>query len=381
VLIYIHNVLYKKLLFTRKIWYTTSCYVSLYIDQLECVDLSSQGGMSMQVTESLSRGQWEARTRWGTHESGAAFDRKKRSFLTEDACAFVTRQTMCILAGPGLQQEPCGLLLAGRPGFIEVSDERTCVIPISQRSEETGVVRGMCRALLEGLYPQIALCFTQHATRQRLCLQGRVEVLPVLSPESLWLRLRVQQAFFHCPKYIRTSVPGLHEPGEKIWSYRDGQPEDRLTVHTQTFLAHQSLCYLCTMDHTGQSAVNHRGGPPGFLVTLVPDRLTPGGVVLLPDYQGNGAFEAIGNILETGRAALLVPGYADGLALCLSGEAMVLEPAQLPLFLRGRCRGARRVVALAVQRVERQDCDWLPDPGEPQTVCAPCAPERQVCLL
>lgn len=336
------------------------------------------GGMSMQVTESISHGQLEARTRWGTQESGAAFDRKKQSFLSEDACAFVARQTMCVLAGSDPQQGPCGLLLAGEPGFVEVSDERTCVIPVPQRYETTGVVQGMCRGLLEGSYPHIALCFTQHATRQRLCLQGRVEVLPVLSPELLWLRLRVQQAFFHCPKYIRSSVPGLHGPGEKIWSQETGQPEDRLTVNTQTFLARQSLCYLCTMDHAGQSAVNHRGGPPGFLVTLVPDTLTPGGVVLLPDYQGNGAFEAIGNILETGRAALLVPGYADGLALCLSGEAMVLEMGQLPLFVRGRCRGARRVVALAVQRVERQDYEWSADPGDLQGGCEPCVRESRV---
>jgi predicted pyridoxine 5'-phosphate oxidase superfamily flavin-nucleotide-binding protein len=136
-----------------------------------------------------------------------------------------------------------------------------------------------------------------------------------------------------------------------------------LTADTQVFLAQQQLCYLCTRDRAGQCAVNHRGGPPGFLVTLVPDRLTPGGMILLPDYQGNGAFEALGNILETRQAALLVPGYADGLALCISGEAAVLEAAQLPLFLRERCRGARRVVALAAQHVERQDCDWSPTAG------------------
>jgi hypothetical protein len=337
----------------------------------------------MQVTKNIARGQWEARTRWGTHQSGEAFDRKKQSFLTEDASAFVARQTMGVLAGPGLQEEPCGLLIGGQPGFVEVSDERTCLIPVPQRCEEAGVVQGVCRAVLEGFYPHIALCFTQHATRQRLCLQGSVEVVPVLSPEVLWLRLRVQHAFFHCPKYIRTVVPGLQGPAEEIWPEGSEQPEDRLTANTQAFLARQALCYLCTMGQAGQSAVNHRGGPPGFLVTLVPDRLTPGGVVLLPDYQGNGAFEAIGNILETGRAALLVPGYADRLALCISGEAMVLELAQLPLFLRGRCRGARRVVALTVQRVERQACDWLLDTGELQGRGAPCAQQTrvaQVCL-
>ncbi len=312
----------------------------------------------MQVGVGISQGQQEARTRWGTHESGEEFDRKKRSSLSGEACEFIARQVMCVLVGPDSHQGPCGLLISGQPGFVEVLDERTCLIPVSRRYEESSVIQGLREVLLEGRRPRIALCFLQHTTRQRLCVQGEAEISSILSTEFLWLRLRVHLAFFHCPKYIRTRVPGLHVPSEKTWSQEEGQPEERLTEITQAFLARQLLCYLCTIDCTGQCAVNHRGGPPGFLVTLAPDRLTPGGVILLPDYAGNGAFEAIGNILETRRAALLVPGYADGLALCISGEAAVLEPAQLPLFLRERCRGAQRIIALAVQRVERQDGDW-----------------------
>lgn len=328
----------------------------------------------MQVEVRISQGQWEARTRWGTHESAEAFDRKKRSVLTEEACAFVARQTMGVLAGPGPHRGPCGLLIGGQAGFVEVSDERTCVIPVARRYEAAGVVQGLRQAFLEGVCPRIALCFTEHATRQRLCVQGQAEVVSALTAEFLRVRLRVELAFFHCPRYIRTSVPGLQRAGEKAWPEGDEQPEDRLTVNTQAFLARQVLCYLCTMDRAGQCAVNHRGGPPGFLVTLVPDRLTPGGVVLLPDYQGNGAFEALGNILETGQAALLVPGYADGLVLSLAGEAVVLEMAQLPLFLRERCRGARRVIALAVQRVEQQAYLALPgDVQDAQAEYAMCA--------
>jgi hypothetical protein len=312
----------------------------------------------MQGEEKIAQGQQEARTRWGTQKSGEAFDRKKRSCLSQQERLFVARQTMCVLAGRDVHQQPCGLLMGGRPGFVETSDERTCVLPVPQRFAGTGVIQGLQNALHEGARPQIALCFTRHETRQRLCIQGSVEMLSLLSAEFLWLRLSVRQAFFHCPRYIRTSVPGLHHAGERTWPQEEGQPEDRLTAGTQAFVARQQLCYLCTTDRAGRCAVNHRGGPPGFLVTLVPDRLTPGGMILLPDYQGNGAFEALGNILETRQAALLVPGYADGLALCISGEAVVLEAAQLPLFLREQCRGARRVVALAVQHVERQDCAW-----------------------
>jgi predicted pyridoxine 5'-phosphate oxidase superfamily flavin-nucleotide-binding protein len=170
--------------------------------------------------------------------------------------------------------------------------------------------------------------------------------------------LHVSLAFFHCAKYIRTRVPGLHTEIPGHLSDVLTQPEDRLTAPAQEFLSKQVVCFLATIDEHGQCAVNHRGGVAGSIVTLSPDDLTPGGMVLLPDYAGNGAFEAIGNILETQKAALLVPGFADQLALWVSGKAKVLEMGELPSKLRVRLKGAARVVAIQVQQVEQQRGNW-----------------------
>lgn len=312
----------------------------------------------MHVDVGISQGQQEARTRWGTHESGAEFDRKKHSYLTEDAREFIAQQVMCVLVGPDPVQRPCGLFLTGQPGFVAMPDEHTCLFPIDRRYEESYCVQGLRNAWDGGSKPRLALCFLQHTTRQRICVQGEAELLVSDEPDMLWLRMQVNLAFFHCPKYIRTRVSGLHMEGAKSWPLPDVQVYDRLTEAARAFLARQVLCYLCTIDRHGQCAVNHRGGAAGFLVTLESDRLTPGGIVLLPDYAGNGAFEAVGNILETRQAALIVPGYADEMALCVSGEAAVMEPRELPPFLREKCRGAKRIVALVVQHVERQDGDW-----------------------
>lgn len=312
----------------------------------------------MYVDANVSQGQQEARTRWGTHESGAEFDHKKRTFLSEEAREFIAQQVMCVVVGPGSEQEPHALLLAGRPGFVEMPDRYTCLIPIDRRYEASPLVQGLHAVLARGALPRLALCFMQHVTRQRICVQGEVEILPAYVPDTLWLRLQVKLAFFHCPKYIRTRVSGLHSLVDNRSLVSIEQEYDRLSIGVRAFLAQQILCYLCTVDRDGQYAVNHRGGAAGFLVTLEPDRLTPGGVVLLPDYAGNGAFEAIGNILETGKAALMVPGYAEQIALCIAGGAAVLEPGQLPGFLREKCRGAQRIVAITVQHVDRQDGDW-----------------------
>jgi hypothetical protein len=242
-----------------------------------------------------------------------------------------------------------------------VPDEFTCLIPIDQRYETSSLVRGVRAALTSGTHPRLALCFLQHVTRQRICVQGEVEILPSHSPEVLWLRMRVSLAFFHCPRYIRTRVTGLHRDAENMPAVTAaprliGPQPERLSEAAREFLTRQVLCYLCTVDQHGQYAVNHRGGAAGYLVTMPPDRLTPGGVVLLPDYAGNGAFEAIGNILETGKAALLVPGYAEEVALCVAGDAVVVEPGLLPAFLREKCRG--RPACYCTDRTACRAAEW-----------------------
>ena len=318
----------------------------------------------------LSEGQCEARTRWGTHASGADFDKKKNSYLTEQAQTFIAQQAICVIAGPGLQNEVIGALTVEEPGFVSVLDRHTCLLPLKSGSEPSPILLGLRQS--QGAI-QLGLFFICHPKRERLCVQGTAELLRSQALKSYypspfhqleWVRLHVHCAFFHCAKYIRTRVAGLTAPvafsSQQMWHPQDvlGLSQSHLSEAIQAFIDEQVLCFLCTMNRQGRCAVNHRGGSPGFLVTQPPNADAPGGTVLLPDYAGNGAFEAIGNILETGKAALVVPNYAAQLALCLSGSARVVEVEEMPLALQRRCPGAERVVALSVQRVQTQSGDW-----------------------
>jgi hypothetical protein len=330
--------------------------------------------MDIQIASpALPAGQQEARTRWGTHESGAAFDRKKLPYLSQQAQEFLAQQAYCVIAGLGPHNELDGQLVMSKPGFIKVLDRQTCLLQLDGQIETSLLFQGLQQAAAVDLFDQLGLFFISHATRERLCIQGEAELLSQPTLLLYWLfkhkpvsiRLHVQQAFFHCPKYVRTRVPGLTTdailPDHPNW-----QPQHLLKLNGNTslaeemrnFLAQQIHCFLCTVSQHGHCAVNHRGGAPGFLVTLPPNNIVPGGTILLPDYTGNGAFEALGNILETGTATLVVPNYATHIALCISGKACIYELHELPDRLLRSCPGAERVVALSVEHISVQHGNW-----------------------
>ncbi|MDQ2716794.1 MAG: pyridoxamine 5'-phosphate oxidase family protein [Chloroflexota bacterium] len=330
----------------------------------------------MDESQYLSSGQQRARARWNTHATGAAFDRKKVAYLNNQAQAFIVQQAFCVLAGPGVKGELCGLIASGKPGFVQTPDAYTCVLELDEQLAGTCCVRELYHSSEAGQSTHIGLFFISHPTRERLCVQGVAKVLSsyVLDGQQrpkfqCKLYVNVQQAFFHCPKYIHTRIAGLTRaettsPVARI-SYQEWQLQEVggrrcsfLSEAVRGFIARQTLCFICTIDRRGHCAVNHRGGARGFLVTLAPDGILPGGTIVLPDYAGNGAFEAIGNILETGQVTLVVPDYAMHLALSISGVASVVGRNALSSDLADRCPGAERVVALAVQYVEVQRSDW-----------------------
>jgi hypothetical protein len=325
------------------------------------------------MLNTLPPGQQRARTRWGTHESGAAFDKKKTPYLSEQAQEFLAQQSFCVIAGLGTYQEIYGMLAMEKPGFVQVLDQQTCILELSHDTDCSPIMQALRQCQSAEKTAHLGLFFINHASRERLCVQGEARLFPADSPshshslfrrQKLQLLLHVRQAFFHCGKYIRTRIPGLTAPSPDS-SNLDGQlhlhlGEDQrcLTEETMAFIKQQVLCFLCTVNQEGHCAVNHRGGKPGFLLPFLPAATAPGGFVLLPDYAGNGAFEAIGNILEKRQAALLIPSYTAQVALCLTGLADVISVSSLPAELVRQCAGAQRVIALRVYHVALQSGDW-----------------------
>ena len=294
----------------------------------------------MNLCDPISPGQDWARTRWNSHGTGAAFDRKKNPYLTPEAKAFVERQEFCIVSFADDDDQVCGRLLHGRlTDFTEVLDDGHLII----RS-----LNGLSADLLSSKAPErgqrLAVIFIEFKTRQRLCVHG----ISKWEDAGRCLRLELTQCFFHCPKYIDPSCRLIHSVSATARLFKTDKlagTGDREVVigHLAGFFAYQRVAFLCTVDRNGKCAINHRGGTRGFLSL---SRIDAEPWILLPDYAGNGAFEAVGNIWETQRAAVFVPDFELGYGICVSGSARVLDGDALRAKPILAPPGAKRIVAI-----------------------------------
>src|SRR5581483_10342407 len=136
--------------------------------------------------------QQQARTRWGTHESGAAFDKKKTPYLSEQAQEFLAQQSFCVIAGLGTHQEIRGLLAMEKPGFVQVLDRETCLIELGQYTDSP-IIQALRQRQSAAKSVHLGLFFINHASRERLCVQGEARLFPADSPPHSHLLPRGQK--------------------------------------------------------------------------------------------------------------------------------------------------------------------------------------------
>ncbi len=93
----------------------------------------------------------------------------------------------------------------------------------------------------------------------------------------------------------------------------------RSTSVSRATVARADTFFIASFHPEGGADASHRGGRPGFVRVLGPDRLA------FDDYPGNGMFNTLGNLLAYTRAGLLFLDFEKGDVLQLTGQARV-EP-------------------------------------------------------
>ena len=74
---------------------------------------------------------------------------------------------------------------------------------------------------------------------------------------------------------------------------------DRFKDDDKAFIESVSFFFLATANAEGQPDCSFKGGLPGFVRVLSPALLT------FPDYDGNGMFKSLGNIIANANVGLL----------------------------------------------------------------------------
>jgi uncharacterized protein len=288
----------------------------------------------------VNPGQTWARTRWNTHGSGAAFDRKKQFSLSSAMKAFAEGQDFCVISFVDTNAHVSGRLLHGRLGeFAKAPDDHHLIIqPLNLILDDLPLRKPAARSW------QVGIIFIEFRTRKRFCVHATAK----WEETAGCLALEVTQSFFHCAKYIDPTHRIARFASSRLREFATAEfamaaNHGGLIQQLVNFLADQGVAFLCTVDRNGQCAVNHRGGQRGFISVNAIENET---CLLLPDYAGNGALEAVGNIWETRRAAVFVPDPERGYGVCVSGPAGIFDGEVLQTEPFVRFSGAQRVLAI-----------------------------------
>ena len=96
------------------------------------------------------------------------------------------------------------------------------------------------------------------------------------------------------------------------------------------FIAAQAFFFLATADAEGRPDCSFKGGAPGFVRVLAPDLL------VFPDYDGNGMFKSLGNIVANPQVGLLFITMGERPArLRVNGRAEVVTDHPMMAALPG----------------------------------------------
>ena len=92
---------------------------------------------------------------------------------------------------------------------------------------------------------------------------------------------------------------------------------DELTDDDVELINAQSTVWISTVDTAGWPDVSYKGGDVGFVEVVSPTELR------IPWYDGNGMMRSLGNIVDTGRVALLFVDTGRPWRMRIHGTAVV----------------------------------------------------------
>jgi predicted pyridoxine 5'-phosphate oxidase superfamily flavin-nucleotide-binding protein len=124
----------------------------------------------------------------------------------------------------------------------------------------------------------------------------------------------------------------------------------QLSDGQRAWIEASEMFFLATVGPDGHPDCSFKGGRAGFVRVLSPTELA------WPDYDGNGQFRSLGNLLVSPPAGLLFVDWQRPARLRVNGTASIAQDDPL----RSSWDGAQQVVRLAIEQVFPNCPRYLP---------------------
>ena len=170
--------------------------------------------------------------------------------------------------------------------------------------------------------------------RNRMKLFGRMMAGALQSHEEtegkavgqIQLVVKIEQSLGNCPKYLNCKRIRPALPAPKLIS-------EGLTLSQEglDLLAKADTMFVASADRDNDMDMNHRGGPAGFI--RVASNTPIGAVLVWPEYSGNNFYQTLGNLSTNPRAGIVVPDFATGSVLYITGTTEILFGASASALL------------------------------------------------
>lgn len=219
------------------------------------------------------------------------------------AVGFVAQQDMVVLSRTDESGAHRAAVAMARAGFATVSDDRRRVDVELDTTMAAFSPNGPLADLAED--DRVGGLFIELATRRRLRVNGRITKMG-----EGGFSLAIAEAYPACPKYIQRRVV------EAVGPVEDGDQTiatgTDLTDDLRSWIEGADTLFVASGNPDGELDVSHRGGASGFVRVV-------DGALSVPDYPGNSMFNTLGNLTLDPRAGLVIPDFATGAQLCLTG--------------------------------------------------------------
>lgn len=226
--------------------------------------------------------------------------------IPKGALKFIEQQSMVILGSVDEKQNIWASILFGA-GFVRAIAPQTIEINRQQVFEnpEDPFWRNIQQE------NRIAMLVIELETRRRLRINGAI------APTSAnKLSLQMIESYPNCPKYIQRRQLSVDlSSGDRSFTVKSGAI---LTLQQQKLIESADTFFVASFHSTRGVDVSHRGGNSGF-VQLISDR-----TLRIPDYNGNGMFNTLGNLIVNARAGLIFIDFNRSYTLQLIGEAEII---------------------------------------------------------